>query len=131
MGTGKRDRLRADHQVPGRRPGSPGNERLTAMTGAFVLVLFIAESLTLLRAGTLLTLRVSPGMLLIGPDPPPVFPGLARRRHHRPGLVGPQAPGVIWPGVPCHKHHGSFGVKDLEGRACGCPWTWRGSGAGG
>lgn len=94
MGTGERDRLRADQQVPGRQSGSPGNERLTAMTGAFVLVLFVAECLALLGAENLLTLRV-------------------------------------WPGVPGHKHHGSFGVKDLEGRACSCPWTWRGSGADG
>jgi hypothetical protein len=80
--------------VPGRRPGSRGNERLTAMTGAFVLVPFISECLTLIRVGNLLTLRVLPG-------------------------------------IPCRKHQGSFGVKDLEGRACSCPWTWRGSGAGG
>ena len=44
-----------------------GNERLTAMTGAVLLVLFIAECLTLLNIGNLLTLHVFLGMLLLGP----------------------------------------------------------------
>jgi hypothetical protein len=44
-----------------------GNQRLTAMTGAVLLVLFIAECLTLLRLGRLLTVHVFLGMLLIGP----------------------------------------------------------------
>lgn len=44
-----------------------GNQRLTAMTGAVLLVLFVAECLTLLRLGRLLTLHVFLGMLLIGP----------------------------------------------------------------
>jgi hypothetical protein len=44
-----------------------GNERLTAMTGAVLLVLFVAECLTLLNIGNLLTLHVFLGMLLIGP----------------------------------------------------------------
>ena len=38
-----------------RRPGPRGNERLTAMTGSVLLVLFIAECLTLLSMGNLLT----------------------------------------------------------------------------
>ena len=50
-----------------RRPGPRGNERLTAMTGSVLLVLFIAECLTLLSMGNLLTLHVFLGMLLIGP----------------------------------------------------------------
>jgi len=194
--TGERGRLRADHQVPDRRPGPRRYERLTAMTGAVLVVLFIAEGLTLLSMGDLLSLHVFLGMLLIGPvslkigstlwrfiryyagwapcvrkgppdrlqrvlgpfvilthgdghrqrrrpgrsgsgkwalgpDPPPVFPGLAGRLHHPPGLVGPEAPRVIWPGVPRRKYHGSFGVKEPEGRTRSCPRTWRGSGAGG
>jgi hypothetical protein len=44
-----------------------GNERLTAMTGAVLLVLFVAECLTLLNMGHYLTLHVFLGMLLIGP----------------------------------------------------------------
>jgi hypothetical protein len=44
-----------------------GNERLTAMTGAVLLVLFAAECLTLLNLGNLLTLHFFLGMLLIGP----------------------------------------------------------------
>jgi hypothetical protein len=172
--TRERGRLRADHQVPDRRPGPRGYERLPAMTGPVLVVLFITECLTLLSMGDLLSLHVFLGMLLIGPvsvkigstlrrftwyytvsapcvrkgppdrlqqvlgpfvilthggghrrrrragrggsgkralgpDPPPVFPGLAGRLHHPPGLVGPEAPRVIWPGVPRQKHHGSFG----------------------
>ena len=50
------------------RPTDPaGNERLTAMTGAVLLVLFVAECLTLLNIGNLLTLHVFLGMLLLGP----------------------------------------------------------------
>jgi hypothetical protein len=50
------------------RPADPaGNERLTAMTGAVLLVLFVAECLTLLNIGNLLTLHVFLGMLLLGP----------------------------------------------------------------
>jgi len=37
------------------------------MTGAVLLVLFVAECLTLLSLGNLLTLHVFLGMLLIGP----------------------------------------------------------------
>jgi hypothetical protein len=44
-----------------------GNQRLTAMTGAVLLVLFVAECLTLLKLGRLLTLHVFLGMLLLGP----------------------------------------------------------------
>ncbi len=44
-----------------------GNERLTAMTGAVLLVLFIVECLTLLNLGGFLTLHVFLGMLLLGP----------------------------------------------------------------
>jgi hypothetical protein len=44
-----------------------GNERLTAMTGTVLLVLFVAECLTLLNLGGYLTLHVFLGMLLLGP----------------------------------------------------------------
>src|ERR1035441_4124445 len=52
---------------PARRADPAGNERLTAMTGAVLLVLFVAECLTLLNIGNLLTLHVFLGMLLLGP----------------------------------------------------------------
>ena len=55
------------HAKPARSAGPAGNERLTAMTGAVLLVLFIAECLTLLNIGNLLTLHVFLGMLLLGP----------------------------------------------------------------
>jgi hypothetical protein len=52
---------------PSRGANPAGNERLTAMTGAVLLVLFVAECLTLLNIGNLLTLHVFLGMLLLGP----------------------------------------------------------------
>ncbi len=52
---------------PARSADPAGNERLTAMTGAVLLVLFIAECLTLLNIGNLLTLHVFLGLLLLGP----------------------------------------------------------------
>jgi hypothetical protein len=47
--------------------GVAGNERLTAMTGAVLLVLFAAEGVTILRVHQLLTVHFFVGMLLIGP----------------------------------------------------------------
>jgi hypothetical protein len=44
-----------------------GNEHLTAMTGAVLLVLFLAECWTILNMGKYLTLHVFLGFLLIGP----------------------------------------------------------------
>lgn len=44
-----------------------GNERLTAMTGAVLLVLLAAEGVTILRIHQLLTAHFFIGMLLIGP----------------------------------------------------------------
>lgn len=44
-----------------------GNERLTAMTGAALLLLFAAEGVTILRLHQLLTLHFLLGMLLVGP----------------------------------------------------------------
>jgi hypothetical protein len=51
----------------GRSGGTEGNERLTAMTGAVLLILLAVEGYTILRIGRLLTLHVFLGMLLLGP----------------------------------------------------------------
>ncbi len=50
-----------------RSGGAEGNERLTAMTGAVLLVLLAVECYTILRIGRLITLHVFLGMLLLGP----------------------------------------------------------------
>jgi hypothetical protein len=47
--------------------GPEGNERLTAATGAVLLVLFAAEGVTILLIHQLLTLHIFLGFLLIGP----------------------------------------------------------------
>lgn len=47
--------------------GAEGNERLTAMTGAVLLILLLVECYTVFRIGRLLTLHVFLGMLLLGP----------------------------------------------------------------
>jgi hypothetical protein len=47
--------------------GAEGNERLTAMTGAVLVILLAVECYTVLRIGRLLTLHVFLGMLLLGP----------------------------------------------------------------
>jgi hypothetical protein len=47
--------------------GAEGNERLTAMTGAVLLVLLAVEGLTILSVHQLLTWHFFFGMLLIGP----------------------------------------------------------------
>jgi hypothetical protein len=47
--------------------GVAGNERLTAMTGGVLLLLFAAEGLTILRLHRLLTVHFFLGMLLLGP----------------------------------------------------------------
>jgi len=47
--------------------GADGNERLTAATGAVLLVLFAPEGVTILAVRQLLTLHFFLGMLLIGP----------------------------------------------------------------
>ena len=48
-------------------PGTRGNERLTAATGAVLLVLFALEGVTLLSLTRLLTVHYFVGFLLIGP----------------------------------------------------------------
>ncbi len=47
--------------------GAAGNERLTAATGAVLLVLFAAEGFTILSVHQLITVHFFLGMLLIGP----------------------------------------------------------------
>jgi hypothetical protein len=47
--------------------GAEGNERLTAMTGAVLLVGLLIECYTILQLSHLLTLHVFLGMLLLGP----------------------------------------------------------------
>src|SRR3984885_12741690 len=47
--------------------GAEGNERLTAITGAVLLIGLLIECYTILRIGRLLTLHVFLGMLLLGP----------------------------------------------------------------
>jgi hypothetical protein len=47
--------------------GAEGNERLTALTGLVLLVLFAAEGVTILSVSRMLTLHFFLGMLLAGP----------------------------------------------------------------
>lgn len=47
--------------------GAEGNERLTALAGTVLLVLFAAEGVTILSVHRLLTLHFFLGMLLVGP----------------------------------------------------------------
>ncbi|MFJ9863880.1 hypothetical protein [Streptomyces sp. NPDC101165] len=58
----------ASFEPPGEMSGGPeGNERLTAATGAVLLVLFAVEGVTILFLGQLLTLHFFIGLLLTGP----------------------------------------------------------------
>jgi hypothetical protein len=72
-GIARRHRLPASDAGPAaaqaapRSGGAEGNERLTAMTGAVLLILLAVECYTILRIGRLLTLHVFLGMLLLGP----------------------------------------------------------------
>lgn len=54
-------------QAPSTTGGAAGNERLTAMTGAVLLILLAAEGVTILRVHQLLTLHFFLGFLVIGP----------------------------------------------------------------
>ena len=47
--------------------GAEGNERLTAMTGALLLVLLAAEGITIVSVRQLLSWHFFLGMLLVGP----------------------------------------------------------------
>lgn len=59
---------RARHRRASQAPdGVAGNERLTALTGAVLLIGFAAEGITIVSVSRLLTLHVFLGMLLIGP----------------------------------------------------------------
>jgi hypothetical protein len=62
MTTGARHRRPAE-----RADGVAGNERLTAMTGAVLLVLFAAEGVTIVSVHRLLTAHFFLGMVLVGP----------------------------------------------------------------
>jgi hypothetical protein len=62
-----RTTTRRRHHQPETRPGPEGNERLTALTGAFLLVGFAVEGVTILQLHRLLTLHFFLGLLLIGP----------------------------------------------------------------
>jgi hypothetical protein len=58
---------KAGHRRADATGGAAGNERLTAITGAVLLVLFAAEGVTILALHRLLTLHFFLGMLLVGP----------------------------------------------------------------
>jgi hypothetical protein len=70
---GDRYQRPSPHRPPGgtrRRDatgGADGNERLTALTGAALLILLAAEGVTILAIHQLLTLHFFIGMLLVGP----------------------------------------------------------------
>jgi hypothetical protein len=57
----------ASRQEQRQARGPEGNERLTAATGAVLLVLFAVEGATILFLGRLLTLHFFVGLLLTGP----------------------------------------------------------------
>jgi hypothetical protein len=59
-----RSHARAGHLLGG---GTSGNERLTAATGAVLIVLLAVIGVTILRLGQLLWVHLFVGMLLIGP----------------------------------------------------------------
>jgi hypothetical protein len=61
------DGYRSAGHRPGTTGGAEGNERLTGLTGAVLLVLFAVEGVTILSLHRLLTLHFFLGMLLIGP----------------------------------------------------------------
>ena len=64
MGVTTQSRHRHHRDTTG---GAQGNERLTAMTGAVLLILFAVEGATILSLRRLLTLHFFVGMLLLGP----------------------------------------------------------------
>lgn len=67
-GPGHRYGYEEPDDVPGGSTGgAEGNERLTAATGAVLLVLFAAEGVTILSIHQLITIHFFLGMLLIGP----------------------------------------------------------------
>jgi hypothetical protein len=58
---------KATHAKASPRYGPEGNERLTAITGGLLLVLFAAEGVTILSIGGLLYWHYFIGLLLLGP----------------------------------------------------------------
>src|SRR6202167_3351809 len=67
MSPKRKPTARSPRQGPARSGGAEGNERLTAMAGAVLLILLAVECYTILRIGRLLTLHVFLGMLLLRP----------------------------------------------------------------
>jgi len=65
--SGRHTRQRTLSQQRDTTGGADGNERLTALTGAVLLVLLATEGVTILSIHRLLTLHFSVGMLLVGP----------------------------------------------------------------
>jgi hypothetical protein len=57
----------SDEDAAARGGGTAGNERLTGLTGVVLLLLFVAEGVTILLLGSLLAEHVFIGMLLIPP----------------------------------------------------------------
>ena len=109
-------------EEPTRRADPAGNERLTAMTGAVLLVLFVAECLTLLNIGNLLTLHVFLGMLLLGPVGLKIGSTLWRFTRYYTGSAayvrkGPPAAAAAGDGAVRHlDHRGRPGHRDHAGR---------------
>src|SRR5580658_5779388 len=60
-------KMRQAPQAAPRSGAAEGNERLTAMTGAVLLILLLVECYTILHLGQMLTLHFFLGMLLLGP----------------------------------------------------------------
>jgi len=67
MGQPQTARLAPQHRRPVPAAGADGNEKLTAMTGALLLVGFAVEGFTIVSIHRLLFLHFLVGLLLIGP----------------------------------------------------------------
>ena len=67
MGSPGTTRIPPQHRKPVPGAGVEGNEKLTAMTGALLLVGFAVEGFTILSIRRLLFLHFVVGLLLIGP----------------------------------------------------------------
>jgi hypothetical protein len=65
--TGARSHVHGSREVSDPTGGAAGNERLTAMTGAVLLILLAAEGFTILSVRRMLTLHFFLGFLIIGP----------------------------------------------------------------
>ena len=79
--------VRQASQAAPRSGAAEGNERLTAMTGAVLLVLFAAEGITILSVHQLLTLHFFVGMLLADAVPDYLLPHARRARDACPTLA--------------------------------------------